>query len=751
MAATKMRRSVRIWRYLVPVIAIVIGFLVTDILMIRAIRSYFFEMLRTQSINYAQMYSHSLHKAREAYDLINDLLEDKLYSASGTTALYSAQMDSAALKELAPYLGVDDIFIYSPEGVIIHSSRDEYLGWRALPGHPVHNFMVSGATALVEDIREDTESGELYKYGYFRVDDGRFVQLGIRADRVADLLEAFEIEYLLDELGSLALVDRVYFIDSDLTVSASDDPALVGAKVEDPGVAAALAQGRSHAQVNYDWRRNQEVYEVYVPLRNGAGRPGTLVISLSTQPTKAVARIASVLALTAATVVFAGLLYIVLSSYKHHRELVSLAYEDSLTGLPNKASLMEALSDILSKGLVGQHAIMMVHCRNLGAINSAYGFDVGDRALRELSERLRAFTNSRCSLYQFATNRFVLHVQDYGLKDALAAMAERIEKDLERPLECVGRQIVVRTGILELDESCRSAVDAVTQVAVALHHVETVATGRSFAFYDFHIEAQLQRQELLAREMEEFIAHPESGLFYLEYQPKVNLRTGKIIGFEALARMNSPTSGRVSPVEFIAVAERQDLIVPLGYYFLETACRFIQRLRAAGFSDLHVGVNISVEQLRRGDFSARVQEIVEQSGIAPRHLQLEITESVLIEDFADVYSKLCPLRDLGISIALDDFGTGYSALARLEELPIDSIKIDKRFIDNISAGSKQSRILEDLISMCHKLGLEVVAEGVEEEHQRQYLYEIDCDVMQGYLFSRPLPEDAALDKLSEQN
>lgn len=269
MAKGKLGRTASFRPYIVPVIAVVLGFFLTDVLLVRAIRGYFFQLLETQSINYAQIYSHSLTKSREAYHIINDLLEEKLFSASGTTALYSAHMTSESLAELAGVLGVDEIYIYNGEGEIIHSTREEYLGWRAQPGHPVHDFLVSGATALVEDIREDTESGELFKYGYFRGEEGRFVQLGIRADRVAALLESFEVGYPLDELSNLELVDQVSFVDAGFTIRASDNPELVGAAVEDPAVLAALAAGERYAQVKFDGRRG--AWSPPLPQSQGGG------------------------------------------------------------------------------------------------------------------------------------------------------------------------------------------------------------------------------------------------------------------------------------------------------------------------------------------------------------------------------------------------------------------------------------------------------------------------------------------------
>jgi EAL domain-containing protein (putative c-di-GMP-specific phosphodiesterase class I) len=212
--------------------------------------------------------------------------------------------------------------------------------------------------------------------------------------------------------------------------------------------------------------------------------------------------------------------------------------------------------------------------------------------------------------------------------------------------------------------------------------------------------------------------------------------------------MNSPTLGLVSPAEFIPMAERHGLIVPLGYLILDRAMEFINRLNHLGYRNLHVAVNISVLQLVQDDFVERVEELMKRAGIHPHQLQLEITESIIIDDFPEVQAKLCPLRNQGVTIALDDFGTGYSALSRIEDLPIDCIKIDKHFIDNILVKDKHKLIINDLISMCHKLGLKVVAEGVEEEEQVRYLRESSCDIIQGYFFSKPLVEEEALAKLA---
>ena len=229
----------------------------------------------------------------------------------------------------------------------------------------------------------------------------------------------------------------------------------------------------------------------------------------------------------------------------------------------------------------------------------------------------------------------------------------------------------------------------------------------------------------------------------------VHLQSNRITGFEALARMDSPSLGKVSPEEFIKVAERHDLIIPLGYWVLETACQFLEKVNTAGYRNLHLSVNVSGIQLAHERFIARVRQIMNKTGIMPHHLELEITESVLVEGFKDIRSTLEELRRMGIRIAIDDFGTGYSSLSRMERLPVDSIKIHKHFVDSILVRDRRQPIIRDLISMAHNLGLEVVAEGVEHESQRQYLLESGCDIMQGYLFSRPLNAEAAMLKLQE--
>lgn len=740
-----MKKTIRLRPYVIAVLLVTVVFFISEYFLVSSIRNYFLEKMEQEYINYTRVYSHSLTKTAEAYGIINETLEKRLLSASRTAARYAEQITNESLIELADLLEVDEIYVFSPEGEIIYSTREAYLGWQALPGHPVYEFMTSSETALIEEIRADTESGEYYKYGYVKLADGRFVQLGIRAGIVENLLASFEIPRIIEEIASFELVDHVCMIDNEFKIVAGNGMHEIGEVVEDPDIRAAIQAGDTYSTMNLTSPQG-EFYEVYVPIYVGDEHVGTLNVGKLTADITAIARTTELLGALVTAGLFLGLIYIMLSNFRHNKKLMITAYQDSLTGLPNKAYLEEVLRDDLTWPEEKSRAILMIHGSNLSEVNSTYGFNIGDQVIKTLAEKVQNLECPGCQLFRFTANRLLIYVRDYPSRDALASLAERVTRVLEDSSNFVERQLKIYVGIVELSGSFSSADELFTQASVALMHAEN-DPANAYAFYDKQMETLLHRQEIIAAEMAEFLANPTTDTLYLLYQPKVCLSSGQICGFEALARMNSPTFGPVSPGEFIPIAERQDLIIPFGLWAITEACDFINKLREAGYPELHTAVNISVVELYQPDFAQQVQEIIEASGIEPSNLQLEITESMIIEDLDDIRSKLCSLRSLGITIALDDFGTGYSSLARIEDLPIDCIKIDKSFIDKILVKNGQKQIIQDLIAMCHKLGLKVVAEGVEHEEQREYLAASGCDVMQGYLYSKPLGEADALVKL----
>lgn len=239
--------------------------------------------------------------------------------------------------------------------------------------------------------------------------------------------------------------------------------------------------------------------------------------------------------------------------------------------------------------------------------------------------------------------------------------------------------------------------------------------------------------------------------FQVYYQPQVSLTTDKIVGAEALVRWKHPEKGLLPPTEFIPVAEETGFIIPLGEWILQTACKHLKSWQNDGFSGLRVAVNLSPRQFHQPELSTRVAEILEKTGLEPNSLELELTESLMIEDTESAIATLTQLKKLGISISIDDFGTGYSSLSYLTQYPFDILKIDRSFIRNITDRSRNATIVKAIIEMAHSLSLEVIAEGVETELEKDFIKRYKCDYMQGYLFSRPLPETDFEQLLKQSN
>jgi len=268
--------------------------------------------------------------------------------------------------------------------------------------------------------------------------------------------------------------------------------------------------------------------------------------------------------------------------------------------------------------------------------------------------------------------------------------------------------------------------------------------------YDIELEKRISQDHQLEMELHAAVKDPASGGLFLQFQPIIDSKTGMACGFEALARFNSPAFGRIPPLEFIPLAEKTKQIVPIGELVFHQAFRFLQRMKERGHAGLNISVNVSVIQLLKPGFCETVLQIMKDMHVNPEQVGIEITESVFASNYDEINSLLARLRGDGLHVSIDDFGTGYSSLARESELHVDCLKIDKYFIDKITMETTEKVIVGDIISMAHRFGHCTVAEGVEHEEQMRYLMSHGCDKIQGYLVSRPLDEDKALEFLDNQ-
>lgn len=709
-----------------------------------------YRMTEESTISIADSYSRTLEDNSVAYETIMDMLDQRILAASNAVLLMQNYESDEEIGDLAEKFQVDQINLYDDKGVIIYSNYEEYIGWTAYERHPVYDFMVGDRTSLVEDIRQDTESKLYFKFGYVKKNDGTFVQVGIIAEDVHDLTEKFDIQRLVNDIVRMDNVENVYFTDTDFIVAASSDSEIIGTEIRDEKLREHYS--KSDADSENRLIDGKSVLHSCAPVFHGSEKFGTLSIVWKSDLFYYDIRNIIIQGFVEFFLILTVVGTILYYAYRKNKMNVRTAYYDRLTRLPNKEYLQEYLEEIIKNQKKSKKAVLLLNCVNFKTLNMTYGFVYGDEILRQIGRRVREITDPEHMFFRFNADRFVLAVEGYRDSKELADIAENLVEIFKEPFEGITKHeyIGLEISIYEIENQGISADKVLRDASLALSNIEHIKDEK-IVFYKKYMEENLKREDIIEKALRKIISGEGEDTFYLEFQPKLDIKNEIITGFEALARMKLPDTGMISPVEFIATAERKLLIYDLGRLILKKSCEFLKRLDEIGFDNISIAVNISAMQLLRDDFVDDVRKTVDSVGADLSLLEFEITESVLIENFELINQKLEDVKNMGITVSLDDFGTGFSSFARLRDLNIDIVKIDKQFIDNISVKKESNLISEDIISMVHKVGLEVAAEGVETDIQMQYLKKHDCDIIQGYLVSRPLAEDRAIEFLESKS
>ena len=435
---------------------------------------------------------------------------------------------------------------------------------------------------------------------------------------------------------------------------------------------------------------------------------------------------------------------------KIEHELMFLNEHDIWTGLYNRRYLEQLLFSDADLHPSLKRAVLAVNLSALHTSSMTYGFQYTQEIIKKVSSSLLVLCSDQCLLCKTHEYRFSFYVKDYRDKEDLIAFCKRISSLLETFLIIEG--INWGIGIVEIGKGTTKDVEQLLRnVLVASEKaLQQLHDDSSYCFFDKAMEEELYREEVITAELSRIAAGEGNGSLFLNYQPILDLGTNRIVGFEALARLQIPSLGLIPPLQFIPITEKTKLIIPLGDSIILQALRFLNTVQSLGYSDIFLSINISAIQLLKHDFNANLLRMIKAMQVDPHSICLEITESVFASNYQDINRVLGQLQSLGIQIAIDDFGTGYSSLARERELNINCLKIDKSFIDKLMTLSEEQAITGDIISMAHKLGHCVVAEGIEHEKQLQYLRKFNCDKIQGYLISRPVDDKAALALLKAQ-
>jgi diguanylate cyclase (GGDEF)-like protein/PAS domain S-box-containing protein len=424
-------------------------------------------------------------------------------------------------------------------------------------------------------------------------------------------------------------------------------------------------------------------------------------------------------------------------------EILHLAYYDPLTGLPNRRLLLDRLQHAFSTArrekICG--ALMFVDLDHFKHLNDALGHAFGDLLLQQVAERMRSLVREADSIGRLGGDEFVVLLENLSTHPEHAAsdaghMAERIVDAMNRPfaLGSSEHHITVSIGIAIFPGEAETAEDLLKQADTSMYRAK--AEGRNTVrFFESTMQAAAEIRLEVEKALHLALSRNE---FEIHLQPQVDA-SGTLFGAEALVRWNRPGHGLVSPATFIPVAEDSGLITPIGLWVLEAACRFIRRQQDSDHPG-SIAVNISPRQFRRADFVDQIRTVLGRTHADPARLVLELTESAIIDDTEDAIRKMHTLKAIGIHFSIDDFGTGYSSLAYLKQLPVSEIKIDRSFINDVISDPNDAAIVEAILAIADRLQLRVVAEGVETEEQVRFLRERSCQLLQGYYFSRPLPE-----------
>ena len=435
------------------------------------------------------------------------------------------------------------------------------------------------------------------------------------------------------------------------------------------------------------------------------------------------------------------------------RELRYLANYDPLTNLPNRTLLSERLSHAIvqARRQNGRLALLFLDLDHFKDINDSQGHATGDRILRATAQRLREVAGEGPTIARIGGDEFTILLDVSNAPEAADRLAQALIDAFDAPLQLDGRHefiISPSIGISLFPDHAQVPTDLLKHADTAMYRAK--ASGRrAFARYSHEMDADIRHRASLVAALRRAIERDE---LYLVFQPQLGLADRRLAAVEALLRWSSKELGEVAPSQFIPLAEENGLIVPIGEWVLREACRTLAAWRQAGVdNDLVMSVNVSALQLQRADFAAAVKNALAEHGLPPEALELELTETVLMAQPELASERLQAFREMGVSIAVDDFGTGYSSLAYLHRLPINTLKIDKAFIDGLGCNpdNEDTAITTTIIAMARTLGLLVVGEGVESPEQLDFLQHHGCDMAQGYHVARPLPADACLRTLLE--
>ena len=770
--------------FLVPITVVFIVILILGFFSMNYSETILKEKMINDGIIIAQQFADKISSSNMAAEIIKENYEIKVSEIGAYILANKNTLNNDFLRSIKEVFDMDEIYFYSPDGVVIYSATDEYIGWQAKNGDPIDTFMKSGLTEFHEEARKSTETDEWYKFSYFKNSDGYFVQVGCYLENYNYHTQKYELQRIIENESNKNNVFYILVTDKNLLSIADSDPEDIGTDWSDEEEYKAALSGKPMA---FEWfypQRNELILEVAVPIYENDDIVGILAYGSSLnlirdELNNNLLRISLLLILTGIILVISQRQLILVPLQKlranlnqftlndayvskipinskdpflgvvesfnsaidvinthvteNNRVNAELSYAadyDFVTGMRNRRALMGYLSNLsLDKEKV---AFCMLDLNGLKDINDVYGHNTGDMYIKTIAFRLSQLTE-KIESFRFGGDEFFMIINESGarLTEVLQMIVERVSIPIVYNNETINVRFCIGVSQSILDGI--NADELIRKADIAMYNLKN-RNEDGFRFYVESFNESIQFKEYIYKEL---VTAIENNGFKMLYQPIIENSTQNVISLEALLRLKNLS---ISPGIFIPIAESKGLIGKITYIVIDLVISQMSYWKKSGYEPIPVSINISPKLFVLDNLFDYIVTKLNQYDLNSHYLELEITEEILIDNKDSVVEYLLKYHDIGIKVSLDDFGSGYSSLNYLTYIPFDKIKLDKTIIDKY-LNQTHFRIIKSIIDIVHELGLPIVAEGVELQQQRELLSENGCDQMQGYLFSKPVDDN----------